>query len=79
MSGDKTSRGVTAGDCGMTMRPQMKRPWSFQPWTMSLSGQYVPRVKLISGFYIPSIFLPLDVASQPIFSLFWGTLQYDHP
>jgi hypothetical protein len=48
--------GVVAG--GMTMRPQMKRPWSFQPWTMSLSGQNVPRLKLTNGFYVPSIFVP---------------------
>jgi hypothetical protein len=51
----------------MTMRPQMKCPWSFQPWTMSLSGQYVPRLKLNLH---PEYFLSLEVASQPIFSLF---------
>jgi hypothetical protein len=55
------------------MHPQMKRPWSFQPWTMSLSGQYVPRVKLINGFYVPSIFCPwMFHPSQ--YSPFLGTL-----
>ncbi len=43
---------------GMTMHPQTKCPWSFQPWTMSLSDQHVPRSKLIKGFYVPSIFCP---------------------
>jgi hypothetical protein len=55
---------------GMMMHPQTKHPWSFQPWTMSLSGQYVPRVKLINGFHVLSIFFSLNVASQPTFSLY---------
>jgi hypothetical protein len=64
---------------GMTMRPQTKRPWSFQPWTMSLSGQYVPRLKLINGFYVTSIFGPCTFhPSQysPFFGILWQSLIF---
>jgi hypothetical protein len=37
---------------------------------MSLSGQYVPKVKTDQWILYPKYFLSLDVASQPIFSLF---------
>jgi hypothetical protein len=58
---------------GMTMHPQTKRPWSFQPWTMSLSDQNDPGLKLINGFYIPSIFGPW-MLHPSLCSLFLGTL-----
>jgi hypothetical protein len=56
----------------MMMHPQTKRPWSFQPWTLSLSGQYVPRLKLINGFYVPSIFGPWKLHPSQ-YSPFFGT------
>jgi hypothetical protein len=55
------------------MRPQTKRPWSFQRWTMSLSGKNVPRWKLINGFYVPSIFCPWTLHPSQ-YSHFLGTL-----
>ncbi len=43
---------------GMTMHPQTKRPWSFQPWTMSLSGRYVPRLNWTMDFRSQVFFVP---------------------
>ncbi len=68
---------------GMTMRLQTKCPWSFQPWTMSLSGQYVPRLKLVNGFYVLSIFCPWTLhPSQysPFLGTLWPSLifNFDH-
>ncbi len=58
---------------GMAMRPQTKRPWSFQPWTISIPGQYVLRLKLIIGFYVTSILGPWRLHPTQYFP-FLGTL-----
>jgi hypothetical protein len=60
----------------MTIHPQTKRPWLFQPWNMTLSGQYVPGLKLINAFYAQVFFIPGSRIPANILP-FWGLC--DHP